>query len=197
MGWRTVLADLDIGGSNLHLYLGETFLKLNINDFLNKKVPDLQNIMIRNKYGPHLIGGDSSQLGAANISFSQKLKLLKAIKQIDADYIIIDLGGDTSYNSIDFFLAADYGIVMTTCDPASYLDAYNFIKVGIYRRLNRLFGPESKFRDRKDDDLKQLIHDATMSSNGSGVKRHRSINGKSGKTATTEFVTDKGGNVDL
>lgn len=42
---------------------------------------------------------------------------------------IMDLGGDTSYNVIDLFLAADTGFVLTTCDPASYLDAYSFIKV--------------------------------------------------------------------
>lgn len=157
MGRRTVVADLDLGGANLHLYLGETFLKWGINDFLNKSVPTLQEIMIKSRYGPRLIGGDSSQLGAANINFLRKLKLLKAIKQTDADYVIIDLGGDTSYNMIDFSLAADYGIVMTTCDPASYLDAYNFIKVALYRKLNRLFGPESTLTNRKDTDFQQLI----------------------------------------
>lgn len=170
MGWNTVLADLDLGGANLHLYLGETFLKWSINDFLNKRAPALQEIMIRNRYGPQLIGGNSSQLGASNINFSRKLKLLKAIKCIDANYVIIDLGGDTSYNIIDFFLAADHGIVMTTCDPASYLDAYNFIKVALYRRLNRLFGSESTFSGRKDSDLERLIYEATMPTDGSNVE---------------------------
>jgi len=97
-GLRTVVVDLDLGGANLHLYLGERFINININDFLKKRVPSLQQAMINTKYGPSLIGGDSSQLGAANIKFTQKIKLLKAIKNIDADYIIIDLGGDTSYN---------------------------------------------------------------------------------------------------
>jgi len=59
---------------------------------------------------------------------------------------------------------------MTTRDPASYLDAYNFIKVALYRRLNRLFGPESSFRAQKDRDLEKLIYEATMSSNGSNIK---------------------------
>jgi len=169
-GLRTMLVDLDLGGANLHLYLGETSLKRNINDFLNKRVASLQKIMIRSKYGPQLIGGDSSQLGAANIHFSQKLRLLKAIKRIDADYVIIDLGGDTTYNIIDFFLSADHGIIMTTCDPAAYLDAYNFIKTSLYRKLNRLFGPESKLRAHKDRDLEKSIHDLTMSTNGSKTK---------------------------
>jgi len=126
--------------------------------------------MIKNKYGPHLIGGDSSQLGVANIRFSLKLKLMRALKKLDADYIIVDLGGDTSYNILDFFLAADIGLVLTTCDPASYLDAYRFIKVALYRKLSRLFGPESVFSSRKNGDLSSLIHDAILSPNGSTVK---------------------------
>jgi len=168
-GLKTVVVDLDLGGANLHLYLGEKYIHNNINYFLTKKVSSLQETITHTKYGPLLIGGDSSQLGAANISFMQKLKLLKAIQNIDADYIIIDLGGDTSYNIIDFFLAADHGIVMTSCDPASYLDAYCFIKTALYRRLNRLFGPESKRKYPKDDNLKQLIHEFTMSKNSSGI----------------------------
>lgn len=169
-GKRTVLVDLDLGGANLHLYLGEWFLKYNINDYLSKNVPSISDIMVSTKYGPDLVGGGSSQLGSANIHFSRKLKLLRAIKQIDADYIIIDLGADTSYNIIDFFLAADHGIVLTTCDPASYLDAYNLIKVALFRKLNRIFGPESELRKYKDPDLLWLIKDATMPGNGNKGK---------------------------
>ena len=170
LGKRTVLVDLDLGGANLHLYLGERFLKYNINDYLSKNVPSIGDIMVSTKYGPDLVGGGSSQLGSANIHFSRKLKLLRAIKQIDADYIIIDLGADTSYNIIDFFLAADNGIVLTTCDPASYLDAYNLIKVALFRKLNRIFGPESELRKYKDPDLLWLIKDATMPGNGNKGK---------------------------
>jgi flagellar biosynthesis protein FlhG len=170
IGKRTVLVDLDLGGANLHLYLGERFLKYNINDYLNKNVPSISDIMVSTKYGPDLVGGGSSQLGSANIHFSRKLKLLRAIKQIDTDFIIIDLGADTSYNIIDFFLAADYGIVLTTCDPPSYLDAYNFIKVSLFRKLNRIFGPESELRKHKDPDLLWIIKEATMPGNGNKGK---------------------------
>ena len=174
-GYKTVVVDLDLGGANLHLCLGETFLKRSINDFLNKNVESLQEIMFKSRYGPLLIGGDSSRLGSANISFNQKLNLLKALKQIDTDYVIIDLGGDTTFNIIDFYLAADHGIVMTTCDPTSYLDAYNFIKTALYRKLNRIFGVESKIKAQRDFEFQKLIYDATMSPNGSRVLRIKDL----------------------
>ena len=162
---RTVLTDLDLGGANLHLYLGETTPGRAINDFLTKKVPTLEDAMRQTRYGPYLIGGNSSQLGAANIHFSRKLKLLKAIKKLEADYVILDLGGDTSYNVIDCFLAADNHLVFTTCDPASYLEAYSFIKVAFYRKLERMFGPESLLWPQKDSELETVVRDFVRSAN--------------------------------
>ncbi len=167
-GHRTVLVDLDLGGANLHLYLGNTSLTSSINDFLCKRIPRLEDAMVSSKYGPKLIGGDSSQFGAANITFTSKMKLLRSIKQIEADVIILDLGGDTSYNIVDFFLAADIGIVMGTCDPAAYLEAYNFIKIALYRKLNRLYGEESEFRLEKDPELARLI--GLLSSHDTGER---------------------------
>ena len=170
-GRKTVLVDLDLGGANLHLFLGEKYLRrAGINDFLNKQVSSLQDITLKTRYGPELIGGDSSQLGLANIHFSRKLKLLNGLRTIDADYIILDLGGDTNYNVIDFFLAADHGIVLTTCEPASYLDAYRFIKIALYRKLNRVFGPESMHDGEKDQALVRLISEATMAADGNNVQ---------------------------
>ncbi len=170
-GKKTVVIDLDLGGANLHLYLGKTYLKWNINDYLNKRTSTLEDILVPTEYGPSLIGGDSSQLGAANIVFTRKLKLMGAIKELKADHIILDLGGDTSFNVIDFFLMADQGIVLTTCDPASYLDAYNFIKVALFRKLGRIFGAESEVSDRKDIQLEELIATFTKSPGDSQFTR--------------------------
>lgn len=170
-GFRVTLVDLDLGGANLHLCLGhKILLQQNINDFLKKRVGSLHDIMTKTEYGPYLIGGDSSELGAANIDFARKLKLLRAIEGINADFIILDLGGDTSYNIIDFFLKSDFGLVLTTRDSASYIGAYHFLKAAMYRRFQRLFGPESKFKMYKNHELEKLIHEATMPSAGSGPR---------------------------
>lgn len=170
-GFKTVVVDLDLGGANLHLYLGNrSLLTKSVNDFLKRRVATLPEIMIESSYGTLLIGGDSSELGAANIEFARKLRLIKALKSIEADYIVIDLGGDTSFNTIDFFLLADYAIVLTTPESASYIGSYHFLKAALYRKLNRLFGPESKFKDEPEKMLEKLIRDLTLSPDGSQVK---------------------------
>ncbi|MFC1555772.1 P-loop NTPase [candidate division KSB1 bacterium] len=169
-GKKVVIADFDLGGANVHLYLGEMILRKKINDYIGNPSADISDFIMDSKYGPKLLGGDSSQLGAANIKFGTKLKLMRAVKQIDADYIIIDLGGDTSFNIIDFFNSADRQIVVTTEDPASYLEAYRFIKVSLYRKINRLFGVESEFRKQKDKELQQLIYESTIAKSDRHVK---------------------------
>jgi len=170
-GFKTVVVDLDLGGANLHLYLGRrSLLTKSVNDFLKRRVATLPEIMIESNYGTLLIGGDSSELGAANIEFARKLRLIKALKSIEADYIIIDLGGDTSFNTIDFFLLADFAIVLTTPESASYIGSYHFLKAALYRKLHRLFGPESKFKNEPEKMLEKLIRDLTLSPDGLQVK---------------------------
>jgi len=173
LGKRTVVVDLDLGGANLHLYMGVWSLSQRIDDFLTKRVASLDEIMTPTKFGPLLIGGGGGKLGAANIPFARKLKLLRALRNIDADYVILDLGGDTTYNILDFYLAADQGFVLTTCEPASYLDAYGFIKMSLHRKLIRLFGAESKYRKHRDRDVEGMIKAfvfANASSNGHHLK---------------------------
>ncbi|MBI9077624.1 MAG: AAA family ATPase [Desulfatibacillum sp.] len=164
-GKKTVVVDLDLGGANLHLYMGVTRLQQSINDFLDRKAPSLESIMTPTNHGPWLIGGNSSRLGAGNIAFTTKVRLIRALKNLDADHIILDLGGDTSFNVMDFFLSADRGLVLTTCDPASYLEAYNFIKVGLFRKLNRIFGDENPQPVKRIKPLEELIRSATMPRN--------------------------------
>jgi flagellar biosynthesis protein FlhG len=171
LGLKTVLVDLDLGGSNLHLYLGyRSILQRSINDFLKKRVVSLDEVMIQSPHGPLLVGGDSSELGSANIDFMKKMKLIKAINAIKADCIVLDLGGDTSYNILDFFLQADHGIVVTTRDSASYIGAYHFLKAAMYRKLNRLTGMESRSGEEKNSDLEKYIRESTMSGDGQSAK---------------------------
>lgn len=170
-GLKTVLVDLDLGGSNLHLYLGyRSILQSTINDFLKKRVNSLADVMIQSPHGPILVGGDSSELGSANIDFMKKMKLIKAINAIEADCVVLDLGGDTSYNILDFFLQADHGIVVTTRDSASYIGAYHFLKAAMYRKLNRLTGMESRAGEEKNTMLERYIRESTMSEDGHGAK---------------------------
>jgi flagellar biosynthesis protein FlhG len=148
LGQRVVLADLDLGGADVHLYLGVKSLSKTWNDFLDKKVNSIEEIITPTPYeGLKLIGGDSSRLGSENLPYSQKHKIMRHLREMEGDYLILDLGGNSSYNVLDFFLFADLKIVISGTEPASILDSYSFVKVSVYRLLERFFSEHKFFKD--------------------------------------------------
>jgi flagellar biosynthesis protein FlhG len=66
---------------------------------------------------------------------------------MEGDYLILDLGGNSSYNALDFFLFADHKIVISGTEPASILDSYSFVKVSAYRLLERFFSEHKSLKD--------------------------------------------------
>jgi flagellar biosynthesis protein FlhG len=148
LGQKVVLADLDLGGADVHLYLGVKSLSKTWNDFLDKKVNSIEEIITPTPYeGLKLIGGDSSRLGSENLPYSQKRKIMRHLREMEGDYLILDLGGNSSYNALDFFLFADLKIVISGTEPASILDSYSFVKVSVYRLLERFFSEHKSFKD--------------------------------------------------
>ncbi len=162
-GLKTVVVDLDLGGSDLHIYLGEKGLPpVTLNDYLNRRQARLRDVIVHRPGRPQFIAGDSSEVGSANIPFLRKKKLLDNLRRLEADCIILDLGGGTDYNTLDFFLAADTGIVVTTLDQAAYIEAYAFLKTALQRRLRGLFMADSTFPAKGNPRLRELVHAGTQ-----------------------------------
>ena len=82
-----------------------------------------------------LISGASDFLGAANIKYQQKVRVLNRIRALDVDIVLIDLGAGTSFNILDFFLISDLGMLTVVPEPTSIENGYRFIKSALYRRL--------------------------------------------------------------
>ena len=106
-GKRIVLIDVDIGGANLHSFLGISRPKKSLSYFFEKGVP-LSKLALRTGIGNmYLITGDIHSLASDNIKFTQKLKLFRHILKLNKQYVLIDLGGGSNNNTIDTFLIAD------------------------------------------------------------------------------------------
>ncbi|AFG38803.1 P-loop NTPase [Spirochaeta africana] len=133
-GKRVVLVDLDLGGSNLHLVLGIHSVPAGIGNVIQQSSVQLNDVLMPTDY-PNLlfIPGDAEIPGIANLNNKQKLMLLRRMKQLDADYVIIDLGAGTSFNTLDFFLSSSHGIIVTTPTPTAIVNAYLFLKNAVFR----------------------------------------------------------------
>ena len=137
-GKRCVAMDLDLGGANLHTVLGVPNPDRSLTDFLRRKVDSLSETMVSTPY-PNLrfISGSKALLEMANPKFSQKEKLIRHITSLDVDYVLLDLGSGSAFNTLDFFLSADEGILVVLPEPTSVENAYHFIKAAFYRKLKR------------------------------------------------------------
>jgi flagellar biosynthesis protein FlhG len=139
-----VLADLDLGASNLHLMLGFRAPKNGIGTFLSSNSVAFEDIVSQTEY-PNLrfIPGDAEIPGLANIKPQQKNLLVKRLLSLDADYLVLDLGAGTGTNILDFFLTSGQGIVVTAPTLTATLNAYLFLKNVVFRLMYSSFKAKS------------------------------------------------------
>jgi flagellar biosynthesis protein FlhG len=161
---RVILADLDLGGSNLHLVLGEHVGSRGVGTFLNNGKTRIDQIIYPTSWkGLSFIPGEAELPGAANVTVPSKRRLVKALNGLDTDYLILDLGAGTNFNTIDFFLLSGCGIVVATPTLTSTLNAYLFLKNAVFRILNSSYNNKSPVHSymedlRKDGTSLQRIH---------------------------------------
>ena len=135
-GFRVTLVDADLGGANLHTCLGIPQPASTLSDFIVRRTERLEEVMVPTGIpNLNLIAGARDAMDVANPRYQQKLKLLRHLQALQVDYVILDLGAGSSYNTLDFFLIADHGIVVVLPEPTSIENAYRFVKAAFFRRL--------------------------------------------------------------
>ncbi len=146
-GKTVILADLDLGGSNLHTALGEKNDKSGIGNYIYKQERSLESLLVETgEPRLYFIPGDSLLPGTANLPYFKKVKIIKELRELIADYVILDLGSGSSYNTIDFFLTSASGILVVTPETTSILNAYSFVKTALFRMIYRSFPARSDER---------------------------------------------------
>ncbi|QEN09936.1 MinD/ParA family protein [Oceanispirochaeta crateris] len=141
---KVILADLDLGGSNLHLVIGQKASNLGLGSFINNSKQKIEDIIQDTEYkNLRFISGEGEAPGAANITAPQKKKLINRMSGLDADYLVMDLGAGSSNTILDFFLLSGCGIIVTTPTLTATLNAYLFIKNVLFRMLYASFNRKS------------------------------------------------------
>ncbi|MCC7441650.1 MAG: AAA family ATPase [Bdellovibrionales bacterium] len=136
MGNKVAAIDLDLGAANLHTALGVEPPKRTLSDFLTGQIASLGDCLSPSGV-PNLdiISGAQDAVGVSNLPIEQKTRLLQQLRELDTDYVVFDLGAGTNFNTLDFFIYADIGIITLLPEPTSIENAYRFIKSIYYRRL--------------------------------------------------------------
>ena len=138
-GVKTLLIDADLGAPNLHTIIGLPNPAVSLSDFLNKRVATLQETVLEMPiHNLFLISGARNKLDIANLAHEQKMKTLRAISKLEYDYILLDLGTGTSFNTIDFFTLSDSGIFVCIPEPTSIENIYRLIRSVYVRKIRQV-----------------------------------------------------------
>lgn len=149
-GKQVVLADLDLGASNLHLVIGQPSPKAGIGTFLAGE-HTFEDIIEGTDYeNVRFIAGDSEIPGLSALKIFQKNSLIKKFQSLDADYLIIDLGAGTHLTILDLFLLSPQGIVVTAPTGTAIVTGYLFLKSAVFRLMAATFKKGSKAAEYLD-----------------------------------------------
>lgn len=147
-GMKVVLIDLDFGAANLHTIFGIRQPPKGLGDYFTTPRSQLTDYLVKTELqNLSLIPGSGFVPELANLRHMQKVKLIKQIRRLDADLVLLDLGAGSANNVVDFFSMTRAGIVVTTPEPTAIVNAYEFLKNVIYRVLFRMFKNQKSISD--------------------------------------------------
>ena len=143
LGRKVVLVDADAGGANLHTCLGTApatplsklrrVARASDAPRQNLGLADaLQETPFRGLSLLHL-GLDEP---ASAIGRGDKLaKMMSGLRELDAEYVVVDLGVGLSRELIDNYLAADTSLFVTVPEPTAIENTYRFVRGAFARFL--------------------------------------------------------------
>jgi len=136
LGFRVVAVDGDLEGANLHTCVGVPQPPVSLADFVAHREEDLQKLLIETPT-PNLqiIAATRSNLAVPQPSHARRVRFVRELRQIPADFVFLDLGAGMHPAVMDYFMVGEEGIVVITPEPTSVENAYAFMRAAFYRRL--------------------------------------------------------------
>jgi flagellar biosynthesis protein FlhG len=130
-GAKVLLLDADLGNADISNKLG-IFPQYHLMDFLEKK-KQLRELIVPTDFRFDLIAGSYGEFKLANLYHAQKVKFINHFKKISKDYefALFDLGAGVSRTVLDFALAANRTVIVTT--PQDLISGYACIKAVFFR----------------------------------------------------------------
>jgi len=135
-GKKVAIIDADLGMANIDVVLGVA-PQYNLNHMISGQ-KEITEIIMKGPKGLDIIPGISGVEELANLSDYQLQNFIKGWQILEDKYdiILIDTGAGVSKSVVNFILAADEIIVISTPEPTSVTDAYGIIKVIAKRQKN-------------------------------------------------------------
>lgn len=137
-GFKVILVDTDFGGPNQHTYCGIRRPATSLTQFFEKRTPLEDLIIDTSRAGLRLIPGNINSANTDGFTWSQKQKLFRHLRRLEADHVILDLGAGSHFDTLDTFLLANYKVGVLAPDALSVENFYLFLKNLKFRLLGNV-----------------------------------------------------------
>ncbi|MCH2169873.1 P-loop NTPase [Myxococcota bacterium] len=135
-GLRVVVVDADLEGANLHTLLGVQDPPCSLADFVAQREDDLQKLTVETQIpNLSLIAATHAHIATPQPSQARRVQLLRGLRKLPADVVLMDLGAGIHPPVMDYFMVADHGLLVISPEPTSIENAYSFLRAAFYRRL--------------------------------------------------------------
>lgn len=137
-GHKTLLIDLDFGGANAHTYLGVEEQGVSAKNYLLGEVSYLDKVVLNTQFrNLSIIRGASDWTEDLKLTTKNLNQMFKAARNLGFDRVVYDLGAGTGVETVEAFLDADIKLAVSTPEPISIENTYNFLKRVFYRSLQK------------------------------------------------------------
>lgn len=135
LGRTVVLSDADPAGADLHsmLNLDASILIDKTDEAQSEELTPVPTPVP----GLLLLPQAYSRGSTVPVRPGRRPRWARHLKQLDVDYVILDLGSGTAPATLDLFLEADFGICTTTAEPPSVEATYRFGRALFQRRIRK------------------------------------------------------------
>lgn len=159
LGYSVIIVDLDNSGANVHTALGQMPAPVSLRNWLEGH-KDLCDIVTPTTL-PRLsfIQGLWDNWCPMDISCEQIKKMATGLRELRADFVLVDLGPGATEGHLEIFKAADERILVSTPEPTSIEKTYRFMESYICTTLRESARPEAfstmlgtlrEYRNRKN-----------------------------------------------
>ncbi len=134
-GKTVLLADLALTEAGCHLALGMLKPERHLGSLVLREAADVRDAVVPTSVNNlSLLAGCPDLPEVANMAYLTKQKVLSSLPNLPYDYVIVDAGGGTGLDALDFFLAGHLPVVVVQAAPVGVEPFYRFLRA-VLRRL--------------------------------------------------------------
>ncbi len=138
LGKRVILVDGAFGSPNLHIFTGVPRPARSLSEALAANGPALAELAVPTHVPlVKLVGGVYDPPWIAEPDPAMVRLICDQLRQLPADWVVVDLGAGLAAPTLELFLEADISVLVAVPDPTSIELMHRFVKASFLKSLDR------------------------------------------------------------